>query len=644
MSSYFVRFSRRGRLLRALERFSLRLEDRLQAGLRHPLLSPFYQSGPLTVLLLIVVGFSGVYITLFYQYSFSLAYNAVIRMNRLGMSHLMRAVHRWGAQATLLWGLVHAWRTFFMGRFRGPRWLAWVTGLAMILLLLLAGVTGYMLLFDRRAQALTAILLHLLQRFTPWGDRFAVFLLTAEAAHRSWLYPFALLATHILAFLLLAGGVWLHVKRLRRPRWFPDLPWVLLVGVVLLLVAVALPAEIGPAMDLVHLNSTPVHIDPLYLPFLALKPRIWALLLFTLTAVGMLLPWLPLTPSHPRLEIRAGRCIGCTLCAQDCPYGAITMVERHDGSRHKWVAVAHPTRCVGCGICLGSCNEHDAIVVGDLDYTTTLRAVDDLLARRQAPVVFTCERHLAVSPEVASDGAQVVVPLPCVGALPPETIAHTLDAGATAVHVVGCPPGDCANREGNQWTAARLARERHPHLRTRPLEEAVHVGWVSPARLGAVERVGLPKAREALRGFRLPEPEQWPSRWREALPAFWLLLVSVLLPALGMMAWRAMPASRLTDTPRVQCYLQVPQPPAAATEGLWALEVDGEVVATAPAAQRPLLLGAPLTPGIPHRVRFLWRNQNPSVDVVLWTDTVRLQPDEVLSVDPGLAYPHPRSR
>ena len=50
--------------------------------------------------------------------------------------------------------LVHAWRIFVAGRFRGPRRWRWTTGVAALVVVWLAGVTGYWLVWDERAQAL----------------------------------------------------------------------------------------------------------------------------------------------------------------------------------------------------------------------------------------------------------------------------------------------------------------------------------------------------------------------------------------------------------------------------------------------------------------------------------------------------------
>lgn len=146
-------------------------------------------------------------------------------------------------------------------------------------------------------------------------------------------------------------------------------------------------------------------------------------------------------------------------------------------------------------------------------------------------------------------------------------------------------------------------------------------------------------ASRAARAFRLPEAEEWLARWRELLPTFLLLLFSVLLPAVGMYLWRAVPVLPASATnPQVQFFMQAPQP--LSDEGYWAVEVDGEVVARFPAERQPLWVSVPLSPQKPHRVRFLWQNTHPVVRIALWEDTVTLAEEEVWSVDPGLGYPH----
>jgi ferredoxin len=54
-------------------------------------------------------------------------------------------------RSAVIVSLLHAFRLFFMGRFRGPRWLAWVSGVVMMVVLWLAGVSGYWLIWDQSA-------------------------------------------------------------------------------------------------------------------------------------------------------------------------------------------------------------------------------------------------------------------------------------------------------------------------------------------------------------------------------------------------------------------------------------------------------------------------------------------------------------
>lgn len=49
-------------------------------------------------------------------------------------------------------------------------------------------------------------------------------------------------------------------------------------------------------------------------------------------------------------------CTGCSQCYQDCPFDALSMVEREIPSRvTDVVARVDPALCVSCGICSGSC-------------------------------------------------------------------------------------------------------------------------------------------------------------------------------------------------------------------------------------------------------------------------------------------------
>ncbi|MBX7254441.1 MAG: hydrogenase iron-sulfur subunit, partial [Candidatus Promineofilum sp.] len=58
--------------------------------------------------------------------------------------------------------------------------------------------------------------------------------------------------------------------------------------------------------------------------------------------------------------------------------------------------------------------------------------------------------------------------------------SRALEAGAAGVSVVGCPPEDCANREGNTWAEQRLTRQRLPRLRKPYIDAPVTAAYLPP--------------------------------------------------------------------------------------------------------------------------------------------------------------------
>ena len=371
-----------------LERLTLGVERPFNKLTGTPQLNPFYHTGTIAVFLTLVVGLTGFYIFLFYKYGFDESYLAVVRMNDQFIARTMRAVHRYASGALVVTTLLHAYRTLFMERFRGQRWLAWITGIVMTIIIWLAGVSGYGLVVDARAQLITDGFVRFLRRVTPWADNFIVWVTRAELSGESWPVMLILLAIHVALFLVVAYFFYLHIRRLSRAKWLPDTYLVIGTMSVLILVAIFFPLRNLSAANSIRLPES-ITLDPLFLFYLpteggSVAPWLWGGLLL-ITAVAVVLPWI--TRDHsmaaagaaesavpepavqksiglPLVKIFPENCTGCTLCALDCPYEALEMVERHDETLHKYVAVAKPEMCVSCGICVGSCN-WDAITLGD---------------------------------------------------------------------------------------------------------------------------------------------------------------------------------------------------------------------------------------------------------------------------------------
>jgi ubiquinol-cytochrome c reductase cytochrome b subunit len=92
-----------------------------------------------------LVVYDGPYVPLQGQ-EISAAYDSTLRLSfEVPAGLLMRQIHHWAALVFLAAIVVHMLRVFFTGAFRKPRELNWVIGVALLLLAIGAGFTGYSL-------------------------------------------------------------------------------------------------------------------------------------------------------------------------------------------------------------------------------------------------------------------------------------------------------------------------------------------------------------------------------------------------------------------------------------------------------------------------------------------------------------------
>jgi len=76
---------------------------------------------------------------------------------RLPAGALVRGLHHWGASAIVLLAVLHLARTFAFGAYRKPRELNWLVGVALLLVILAFGFTGYLLPWDQKAYWATVV-------------------------------------------------------------------------------------------------------------------------------------------------------------------------------------------------------------------------------------------------------------------------------------------------------------------------------------------------------------------------------------------------------------------------------------------------------------------------------------------------------
>jgi len=472
------------RLVPALERASARAEVPVRKLVRSHRLNPLPHAGTISVFLLGVVVVSGVYITLFFGFGFEASYESVERMADHPIQSAVRSIHRYSSAALVVTTLVHAWRVFVAGRFRGPRRWRWTSGVAALVVVWLAGVTGYWLVWDERAQALNEATAAL---FGGWARFASIWVRDVEGpdAGTGWGILFVLWAVHLLLTVVIGYAIWRHVRRTRLAV-LPPRHWMAAMFAALVVASAIAPADLlRPVDPSAFVGGLPLDPFVMFLLPPMLSGWAWATVLVAVVviAVAMALPHIAAAPSDV-ISIDVDACTGCELCVLDCPYHAVSMAA-HTGADAtigtrplRSIAVVDADACVGCGICVGSCS-FGAIELPGFDGPS---AVDPAGKH----VVVTCARHLSVSStEDAVDAAGdvvVTVPVACTGMLHANAIGSLTEAGATEVQVVGCAPGDCAYGLGNTILGARLAGDRAPHV-PRRWSGVADTDWVATGEL-----------------------------------------------------------------------------------------------------------------------------------------------------------------
>jgi ferredoxin/coenzyme F420-reducing hydrogenase delta subunit len=526
-----------------------------------PELNPLCQLGALGWFLFWIVAASGIYLYIFFDTGVVQAYQSTeaITHEQWWAGGIMRSFHRYASDALVLVALTHLLREFGLDRMRGKRWFAWLTGLPSILFLYMCGITGYWMVWDRLAQ-------YVAQTTSQWLDAVPIF---AEPIARNFLDNaslsgrfFTLMAyLHIAAPLLMLLVMWIHIQRYNHARVNPPprLRYAILGGFTAL--SLAVPAVSQPPADLDQL-ATHVGLDWFYLAPYPLIDRLGAGSVWMIVALALLLltllPWLPRQRPAPVAVVNLDNCNGCARCFDDCPFSAITMGPRTDGSPYNQQAVVEADLCVSCGICVGSCptatpfRRATALVSGiELPQLTVARLRDELeLACRGErgalrAIAFRCTHSAPLRASVADRVA--VLDLPCIAMLPPPFIDHIVyDQLAEGVLLAGCRQGDCYNRLGIRWTQLRIAGARDPYLRERVPRERVAYSWAG-ARSPAVHASTLQQFCDSLaalprlrRGTVVTKCEVWQARakrmaWplRYAMQALVLLLVAGLIAALS---------------------------------------------------------------------------------------------------------------
>ena len=319
--------------------------------------NPFYYHGALPNLFMWTLFITGLLLFAYFQPTLDSAYISVNYItNSIPFGGIVRGMHRYSADAMMIAVVLHALRVYFTDRYRKYRWIAWYSGVVLLLCMFVIGVTGYILVWDERSYMIVLMMTDALKSIPLIGPILAKLFINGEVVtHYTMAMSFFL---HVGISFLLFYLLWLHYLRISRP--VTDVP----LGLGLLLMAmVILPAALLPVISgkPAVLTQTPHEfpVDWFYLwifPMFSSMPAmiVWTVL-FIATIILFLVPFLIVDQEKSPAQVSLDNCVGCTLCAKDCPYEAIYMVPRTDHPKFKQLAIVIDARCAECGLCVGAC-------------------------------------------------------------------------------------------------------------------------------------------------------------------------------------------------------------------------------------------------------------------------------------------------
>ncbi|RPI32746.1 MAG: cytochrome bc complex cytochrome b subunit [Chloroflexota bacterium] len=111
-----------------------------------------FRLGFFTAFFFFVELFTGLILMIYYTPSPGEAYNSILSlMSNVPFGKLMRDMHRLGAEAMVIFTVLHMLRMYLTGSYKKERSFTWMTGLVLLLLTLILSFSGYLLPWDQLA-------------------------------------------------------------------------------------------------------------------------------------------------------------------------------------------------------------------------------------------------------------------------------------------------------------------------------------------------------------------------------------------------------------------------------------------------------------------------------------------------------------
>ncbi|MCC7492568.1 MAG: cytochrome b N-terminal domain-containing protein [Fimbriimonadaceae bacterium] len=376
------------RFLRSATRWQVAVERKVNELVSYEQ-NPFYFHGALPTFVFWMLIASGIGLLFYYKATLTESYESLVYLAKVPFGNCIRSSHRYSADAMLLAIYLHTFRVYITDRHREYRIVPWLTGVVLLLLTYVAGISGYMLVGDQRSWGLIHQSVQAFQAVPLVGDFLASQVLAGPDITD---YTVArALFFHLLSAMAIFWFLWMHLLRIRRPFMIVTIGiGAAVVGVILMVAGLWPAGSYTPVVEPMHVPEAYEIGNWLYLPgFWLLSSAgplaFWGAVVLLFGGL-LMLPYLLRDTRRNIAMVVRDKCVGCQLCAIDCPYSAITMVPTWNERKKKpdLLAVVYPPRCSECGVCIGSC-DFDAIELSSMPYRPIEDLVKELAPKREAP-------------------------------------------------------------------------------------------------------------------------------------------------------------------------------------------------------------------------------------------------------------------
>lgn len=231
--------------------------------------SIWYYFGGMTLFLFAVQVVTGILLLLYYRPSAENAFESVqFIITEVKFGWLIRSIHSWSANLMIATLFIHMFSVFFLRAYYPPREITWVSGAALLFIVICFGFSGYLLPWNKLAFFATKVGTEIAGvvpivgrpalRFLRGGDDVTGATLTRFFGFHVAVLP-ATATVFIFIHVLLVQMHGMHVphkyeKTYQRMKFFPNfilrdlIGWILAIGVLAALAAL-FPWELGEKAD-----------------------------------------------------------------------------------------------------------------------------------------------------------------------------------------------------------------------------------------------------------------------------------------------------------------------------------------------------------------------------------------------------------